>query len=85
PLPAPNHGRELVTAHTARRGRLGPASNTISVVDSHPLASQLRTLLHELTHAVDPVTEEPGWVRAERKRKAGHCSGSCLDVSRVLT
>jgi hypothetical protein len=28
-------------------------------------------LLRELTNADDPMTEQPGWVRAEHKRKAG--------------
>jgi len=60
-----------VIAQTASRGRPGLAPDTISAAGSCPPASQLRTLLRELTHAAGPVTEEPGWVRAEPKRKVG--------------
>src|SRR5206468_7586668 len=41
-------------------GRPGLTPNTTSAVDSYPPASQLRTLLRELTHAAGPVTGQPG-------------------------
>jgi len=81
-----------VTAHTADAARPGLEPNTTSVVGSYPPVSQLRTLLREFTHAVDPVTEEPGRVRAERKRKSllensGGCwlGAACADPSRAGT
>jgi hypothetical protein len=74
-----------VTAQPPDPARLGLAPDTTSAVGSCPLASQLRTLLRELTHAAGPVTGEPGRARAERKPKAGPRSGPCPDLSRVLT
>jgi len=49
------------------RGWYEPATRTITLVTSHPAASQVRTLLHELAHACDPVVGAPQAVRAERE------------------
>lgn len=59
---------ELVTGRgDSARGWFNWKTNTISIVDDYPLSSQVRTALHELAHAVDPVVREEGALRAERE------------------
>jgi antirestriction protein ArdC len=36
------------------RGWYEPAKRSVTIVDTYPLASQTRTLLHELAHSLDP-------------------------------
>jgi antirestriction protein ArdC len=49
------------------RGWYAWESKTITLVASYPPASQVRTLLHELAHAVDPVVGTPESIRSERE------------------
>jgi hypothetical protein len=42
------------TSTNGARGWYLPTSRTITLVDTFPLASQARTLLHELSHSLDP-------------------------------
>lgn len=49
------------------RGWYAVKARTISLVESYPPESQVRTLLHELGHACDPVVGQPGSVRQERE------------------
>jgi antirestriction protein ArdC len=69
-LAASAAGLKVVTVAADPAGTRGwyePATRTISLVTSHPAASQVRTLLHELAHACDPVVGTPQAVRAERE------------------
>lgn len=50
----------------AARGWFDLRATTISVVEDYPISSQVRTLLHELAHAADPMIRRP-YVRAERE------------------
>jgi antirestriction protein ArdC len=49
------------------RGWFAWQTNTISIIESYPLASQVRTLLHELAHSCDPGVRKPDRDRAERE------------------
>lgn len=48
------------------RGWFKCQDNTISLVEDYPTSSQVRTLLHELAHAADPMIRK-SYVRAERE------------------
>jgi antirestriction protein ArdC len=49
------------------RGWYAWESRTITLVAAYPPASQVRTMLHELAHAVDPIVGTPQSIRAERE------------------
>jgi antirestriction protein ArdC len=49
------------------RGWYAWQERAITLVDSYPPESQIRTMLHELAHAVDPIVGTAGSVRAERE------------------
>jgi antirestriction protein ArdC len=49
------------------RGWYAWESRTITVVAAYPPASQVRTMLHELAHAFDPIVGTPQSIRAERE------------------
>ena len=52
---------------TGARGWFSWLSGSITLITAYPAASQVRTLLHELAHAVDPLVGTPQSVRAERE------------------
>jgi len=57
----------ITTEDLGARGWYAWESKTITIVGTYPVASQVRTLLHELAHALDPVVGTPQSVRAERE------------------
>jgi antirestriction protein ArdC len=65
-------GLSLATAEASANGTRGwyePTARRITIVDNYPLASQCRTLLHELAHSLDPGCHRDGPTtsRAERE------------------
>jgi antirestriction protein ArdC len=51
------------------RGWYDPSQRSITIVDTYPLASQTRTMLHELAHSLDPGCHDQrtDTTRAERE------------------
>jgi antirestriction protein ArdC len=51
------------------RGWYRPSDRSVTVVDTYPLASRARTLLHELAHSLDPGCHDgrDNTTRAERE------------------
>jgi antirestriction protein ArdC len=58
---AESQGLTVSTTDSSTNGAQGwylPATRTITLVDTFPPASQVRTLLHELSHSLDPGCHE---------------------------
>jgi hypothetical protein len=63
-------GLRLATTSESTNGARGwyrPSDRSVTIVDSYPLASQARTLLHELAHSIDPGCDGEESTRAERE------------------
>jgi hypothetical protein len=63
-------GLKLATTSESTNGARGwyrPSDRSVTIVDTYPLASMTRTLLHELAHSIDPGCHDEESTRAERE------------------